>query len=85
MNVAEELQAANYPIRIPLGTDERDSFASFLEVRGAKIGPFLRQMILTVMDPSSGPIIEAAMRGRPLVDTSSGQAKELQEALEATR
>lgn len=76
-------QMACLTAKVPFEGSERERFDSFLQLRGAKTGPFLRQLILTVMDPATGPIIEAAMRGRPAPDLEAGQARELSAALKA--
>lgn len=70
-------------VGIPFEGDEASSFESFMETRGAKKGPFFRQLVLTLMDPSTGPIIEAAMRGRAAPDLRAGQARETAEAVAA--
>ena len=72
-------------VDIPFVQDEEARFKAFMSMRGAKNGPFFRQLVLTLMDESTGPIIEAAMRGRPIPDLSSGQAQELAQAMEARR
>jgi hypothetical protein len=68
-----------YPVDVPFETDEGNRFRDFLGLRGAKAGPFVRQLLLTAMDPSAGPIVEAAMRGRAVPDLGAGQARELAE------
>ncbi|OHE63887.1 MAG: hypothetical protein A2001_01615 [Treponema sp. GWC1_61_84] len=67
---------------IPFGADEGARFKDFLAVRGAKAGPFVRQLLLTAMNDATGPIVEAAMRGRAVPDLSSGQARELVSTLD---
>jgi hypothetical protein len=68
-------------VDIPFENDESERFDSFMAIRGAKKGPFLRQLALTLIDPSAGPIVEAAMRGRAVPDLGAGQARELAETL----
>lgn len=46
--------------------DEKSRFANFLQLRGAKVGPFLRQLILTVMDENVGGEVERAMIHREI-------------------
>lgn len=66
MSRAKQAQK-NSPIRVPFEGDERKRFYEYLKVRGAKVGPFLRQLILTVMDENVGKTVEDAMihRGIP--------------------
>jgi hypothetical protein len=79
----EELRTVPLKLTVPLQESESLSFRAYLEKLGAKAGPFVRRMILTVIDPSTGPIVEAAMRGRPVPDLSAGQARETSAAIAA--
>ena len=83
--MATEEQVKLLKLAIPFETEEGARFREFLAVRGAKAGPFVRQLLLTAMDSAAGPIVEAAMRGRSVPDLGAGQARELAEALEARR
>ena len=53
-------------VTIPLEGDEKRRFAIYLQLRGAKVGPFLRQLILTVMDQRVGRDVENAIINREI-------------------
>jgi hypothetical protein len=83
-HVKERIRTA-YAVDVPFEQGEKESFRAYMALRGAKAGPLVRQLLLTVMDPAAGPIVEAAMRGRPSPDLQAGQARELAQAIEAAR
>lgn len=52
-------------IKVFLSTEEMERFETYLEVRGAKKGPFLRQMILRLLAED-----DAIQQGRTQLDPS---------------
>jgi len=51
-------------LAIPFEKDERQRFEAVAAERCIVKGQLLRRLLLTWMDPTTGPMVEAAMRGQ---------------------